>query len=77
MQMIERLKSLSAANISVTRDTLQLTGDAAMRCVNEVCSAMESFDFSRLTIQNPGEQTRITYVNNANEMSVLVFNKLN
>lgn len=77
MQFIESLKSLPAASIHVTRDAMQLSGDAARGCVNEVCSALESFDFSRLTIQNPGDQTRITYVNNANQMSVLVFNKPN
>ena len=84
MQLIEQLKDLAQRNaasdqalIAAARDTKVLGRGETTELVKEVCAAMCSGDYSRLTIQNPGMETRITYVNQKNEMATLAFQKLN
>lgn len=84
MQLIEQLKDLAIRNvtsdqvlIAAARDAKVLDRGETTELVDEVCVAMSTGDFSRLTFQNPGMETRITYVNQKNQMATLAFAKPN
>lgn len=82
MQLIDNLKALANANLSgqspvlsASRDADTLDRAAASQLADEIATALQEGSFERLTIQNPGLQTRITYVNQKNQMSTLEFTR--
>ena len=82
MQLIDNLKALATANLSGTDSVLRASRDAdtldrqeASQLASEIATALQEGNFERLTIQNPGLQTRITYVNQKQQMSTLEFTR--
>lgn len=82
MQLISRLKDLvlrlpqdDVATIVGARDSRLLLRDETCVLVEEVVTALESGDFNRVTVDNSGQQCRITYVDQGNILSTLCFDK--